>query len=257
MNDREFDDETLMAFADGELDTEASARIEAAMRTDNALAERVAIFTESRARAAAALKPLIEEPVPDALMQSIRSMVDDAHERRSSASASGGNSSNVVPLPLPGRAAPRRWAMPLAASLAIAVAAAGGYFAGRGGAPSSSNATMAWLGDAAVGKALDATPSGEDVQTGSGTMRLVSSFRDQAGTFCRELELTDAATIVSIVCRADGRWNLRLTVTAPASGSAYVPAGAAETVDAYLSTIDAGAPLSPEEEAEALRTLQP
>lgn len=257
MNNRDFDDETLMAFADGELDTEASARIEAAMQTDNALAERVAVFMESRAQAAAALKPLIEEPVPDALMRSIRRMVDDADGRTSTLHVPVGDSDNVVPLRSPGKQATWRWAMPLAASLAIAVAGVGGYLAGRGGAPSSGDTTMAWLGDPAVSKALDTMPSGGNVQTGSGKMKLVSSFRDQAGTFCREFELADTSTIVSIACRSDGRWNLRLAVAAPTAGSQYVPAGAAETVDAYLSTIEAGAPLSATDEAEALQTLRP
>lgn len=257
MNNRDFDDETLMAFADGELDTEASASIEAAMQTDNALAERVALFMESRARAAAALKPLIEEPVPDTLMRSISKMVDDADGRTSTVREPAGSIDNVVPLRSASEPARWRWTMPLAASLAIAVAGAGGYLAGRGGTPSSGDATIAWLGDPAVGKALDTMPSGGDVQTGRGKMKLVSSFRDQAGAFCREFELGDTSTIVSIACRSDGRWNLRLAVAAPTAGSGYVPAGAAETVDAYLTTIDAGAPLSAAEEAEALQSLRP
>jgi hypothetical protein len=258
MNNRDFDDETLMAFADGELDAEASARIEAAIETDDTLAERVAIFMESRARAAAALKSLAEEPVPDALMRSVRQMVDDAREQTALASKrSPAGDDNVISLQSRSRPAPSRWMMPLAASLAIVVAGAGGYFAGRGGAPSSGGVTTAQFDDPAIGRGLDTMRSGEEVRTASGTMRLVSTFRDEAGALCREFELSDTSAIVSVACRADERWNLRLAVAAPISGADYTPAGAAETVDAYLATIQAGAPLSAPEEAEALKGLQP
>ena len=67
MNTHYFDDETLMAFADGELDEATTLRVEAALETDEALAERLAVFLDSRIAVASAVKPLIDEPVPAAV----------------------------------------------------------------------------------------------------------------------------------------------------------------------------------------------
>jgi anti-sigma factor RsiW len=53
-----FDDETLMAYADGELDGTARAAVEAAMAADAALAERVARHHELRRRLQAAFEPV-------------------------------------------------------------------------------------------------------------------------------------------------------------------------------------------------------
>ncbi|GAA4131909.1 anti-sigma factor family protein [Aminobacter aganoensis] len=254
MSRREFDDETLMAFADGELDDDTTATVEAAMETDDDLVARVAAFIESRALAASALKPLIDEPVPEALTQSVQKMIDEARASDPSAVAN-----NVVTFPSRDmRPARSTWAMPLAASLAAVVFGAGGYLAGQAGAPASGNLAMTTINDAEVAKALDSTASGTDVALGDATLKLVSSFRDETGTLCREFELHRASksAIVSIACRPEQDWDVRLAVAAQAPGGDYVPAGATETVDSYLTTINAGAPLSVAEEKKALALPQ-
>lgn len=252
MSRREFDDETLMAFADGELDAETTAAVEAAMETDDDLVARVAAFIESRALVASALKPLIEEPVPEALTRSVQGMIDKARERTASAPSAA---NNVVAFP-PRDARPARstWAMPLAASLAAVVFGAGGYLAGQAGAPASGNLAMATISDGAIAKALDSTVSGTEVTIGDASLKLVSSFRDETGTLCREFEFHRASksAVVSIACRPQQDWDVRLAVAAQAAGGDYVPAGASETVDSYLTTINAGAPLSETEEKKAL-----
>lgn len=254
MTSRDFDDETLMAFADGELDAASAARIEAAMETDDTLVERVAIFIESRARTAAALKPLIDEPVPDALLQSVREMVDNDRKREAPSHQTGEAERNVVPL-RPRRAnAPSRRVMAIAASLAIVVAGANGYYLMRKSA-APGGIQIADVSDPAIANALDSAPSGKTVGTPNGTIKLVASFRDEAGMLCREFELANGSNFVSIACRSDAAWNVRLAVAAPATGTDYVPAGAAETIDAYLASINAGPPLSEAEEAEALNSL--
>lgn len=259
MSRREFDDETLMAFADGELDAETTATVEAAMETDDDLVARVAAFIESRALAASTLKPLIDEPVPEALTRSVQRMIDEARERAADPSSPQVSANNVVTfLPRDTRPARSTWVMPLAASLAAVVFGAGGYLAGQAGAPASANLAMTTINDAAVAKALDSTASGTDVALGDATLKLVSSFRDASGTLCREFELHRASrsAVVSIACRPEQDWDVRLAVAAPAAGGDYVPAGATETVDSYMTTINAGAPLSETEEKKALALPQ-
>ena len=48
MERREFGDETLMAYADGELDAETARAVEAAAATDAELAQRIAMFSRTR-----------------------------------------------------------------------------------------------------------------------------------------------------------------------------------------------------------------
>ena len=67
-----FSDETVMAYADGELDAASRAALEAAMATDPQLARRVARQRALRARLRAALDPVLDEPLPERLLASVR-----------------------------------------------------------------------------------------------------------------------------------------------------------------------------------------
>ncbi|MDY7540162.1 hypothetical protein QN372_06240 [Undibacterium sp. RTI2.1] len=59
-----FSDETLMAFADGELDAETRATIQAAILQDADLAQRVGHHQAIRNDVFAAFAPIVDEPVP-------------------------------------------------------------------------------------------------------------------------------------------------------------------------------------------------
>lgn len=239
MNKDEFDDETLMAFADGELDEARSLALEEALATDEALAERLAVFLDSRRLVGDALKPLIDEPVPEALLASVRKMAEDAHAPRD----------NVVSFrPKPQQAAQptvRRWLMPVAASLVAVVTGVIGFTLGRMG-PSATDA------DAEIAAALDREVSGRDVTLPGAVLHVVASFRDERGELCREYELKrQASSTLTVACRQNGAWATRLALTTP-QAEGYVPASSQETIDAYLTSIQASAPLSAEEERKAL-----
>jgi len=64
------DDPMLMAYADGELDGEEAARVEAAVAADPALAEVVAAYRALRDRLGKAFAPVLDEPVPTHLLPS-------------------------------------------------------------------------------------------------------------------------------------------------------------------------------------------
>lgn len=252
MSSQQFDDETLMAFADGELDEETTARVEAAMETDDELVMRVATFIESRAAVASELKPLIDEPVPEALTRSVEAMVAASRQPKSEPAQS---EKNVVHLRPARRSTHPSWVMPLAASLAAVAFGVGGYLAGQANAPGTSAPSLAGIADTAMVRTLDTAASGTEAIVADGSMKLVSSFRDGGGTLCREFELKQAggAATVTVACRDGQEWSLRLAVAGPAASTgAYQPAGATETVDAFLTTIGAGAPLSEADEKAAL-----
>lgn len=257
-----FDDETLMAFADGEIDEATARLIEAAMETDDELVARVALFIETRASAQSALRPLLEEPVPDALAASVGRMIE---QHRAAAVPPG----SVDDQPLPGNVTPfkrkaepveavrvRRWLFPVAASVVAVVVSALGYLAGSSGSAPRAFRDFAGLTDAGVVSALGSLQSGEEKEPAG--IRMISSFRDQSGVLCREFEMAPAAQdrIVSVACRQKGTWAIRIAVVSGAGDtSAYSPASAQEGVDTYLASIGASAPLSAEEERQALENV--
>jgi anti-sigma factor RsiW len=62
-----YDDETLMAYADGELDAAQRAQIDAAIAQDPGLALRVQEHRALRARMTGAFSRVLDQPVPDRL----------------------------------------------------------------------------------------------------------------------------------------------------------------------------------------------
>lgn len=245
-----FDDETLMAFADGELDEATTLAVERALETDDALMMRVATFLETRVATKDAFAQA--DPVPAALETAVRGMV----ERHRAAPAT-----NVVSL---GAARTKRfafaqatWQLPLAASLATAIAAGFiGYQLGQtpGAAPTDSN--IDGFSNAEIAGVLDSAASGEEVAIadGSGRVRMISSFKEQSGALCREYEVdrSAGASLVAVSCRDDSEWAMRFAVAAPAGGDGYAPASSLDALEAYLGAIEAGPALTADEERAAL-----
>ncbi|WP_419910876.1 anti-sigma factor family protein [Hoeflea sp.] len=247
MNKGQFTDEVLMAFADGELQPEEREAIEHAMESDDALAARVATFLDSRMKAQDALKPLLDEPVPEALTARVSAMVD--------------NSSNVTALrqPTPAARLPGRgWALPLAASVALVAGALGGYLAGISGTGQTNGLRMADLAQPGISTALNTVASGAETDLSAGErFRAIASYRDSDGTFCREFEVdhTDGSTVVAVACRPGATWDLQFTVIAQQNSSGYAPASSLEALEAYLSAVGAGAPMEADEENSILQSI--
>ncbi|WP_136658864.1 zf-HC2 domain-containing protein [Nitratireductor sp. XY-223] len=244
MTQERFSDETLMAFADGELPPEEREAVERALENDPALGERVAAFLDSRMRAQDALKPLLDEPVPEALAARVSGMI--------------GEQSNVTAFRQRQAGAPaRRWALPLAASVALVAGALGGYLAGISGPDTESGLRMADLSQPGIVTALNSVASGAETGLAAGErFRAIASYRDADNTLCREFEVdhADGSTVVAVACLPDGTWELQFTVVAQQNSSGYAPASSLEALDAYLSAVGAGAPMSAEEEEAALRS---
>ena len=255
MSEQTFSDEMLMQFADGELDADEMAVIEKAMETDDDLVARVAMFIETKAQAQAALKPLLDEPVPEKLKAAVEGMisakrVEDAKVKSVPAT--------VVPFDVrktAARPAERQWTLPLAASIAAVIGGLAGYWAAGDGAPRPSGLSVASVVGPAIGEALETVPAGQEIALAEGgRFRAIATFRDDTGDLCREFELdfADRSTVISVACNSAGEWLVSFAVTAPGDAGGYAPASSTEALDAYLKAIEAGEPLSSEEEAEAL-----
>lgn len=234
----QFDEETLMAFADGALPPDQADAVRTAAETDPQIAARIRDFRVAR-QAVAAL-PLA--PVPEGLEARIRAMAAGraVAPQPQSASPTTAPTDNVVAFK------PRPRAILAQVGLAAAALVAGILIAPIIG---TEPAVPAGGISADLAQRLDSLPSGE---TDNG-LEIVSSFRDGAGALCREYEeRAEGQARVSIACRPDGGdWQLRLAVAA-GSTEGYEPASSLDVIDAWVVSEGAGEPLSPEDEAAAL-----
>jgi anti-sigma factor RsiW len=248
----DFSDETLMRFADGELDEETAAALDRALAHDEDLAARLAVFIDTRSMLKAALQPLRDEPVPAKLVAAVQAMVDDSKRRTAEPSVSN----NIVSMrPRRDRPArPSRWMLPLAASLAAFAGGLGGYWLAASAV--QEGLRVAGINSPALDDALASVASGGEIEMPDSGQRFraIATFRDDSKTLCREFEVdsADRSTVISVACRAGTEWNVRFAVVAPGDPSGYAPASSTEALDAYLAAIDAAPPMSPEDEKQAL-----
>lgn len=241
-NKMKLDDETLTAFADGELAEARMAEIRQALAADPALAARVEALRRAR-EAVAALRP---EPVPAALEARIRALAaagsappPAAPEAPETPRAEEGG--KVVDL------ASRRRRIPVWQALTAAAAAlALGFGLGQ-----SFRATPD--GGLELAALLDALPSGRTGSAQGAEIAMVASFHDGAGALCREYETREGGRVaVNVACRGAGGWEPRL-VLAMGAAEGYVPASSFEILDAWMTRVEAGPPLGAAEEAAALK----
>ena len=253
MTSPNYSDEILMCFADGELDEETQIEIAAALDIDPALAERVALFMQTRELSAKAMQALLDEPVPAALRERVERMAAENQAEQA----------QVVPIGSAGRSRRPRlplWiALPVAASIAAVAGGYVGWSLAPGNGPSSDGLALAGLGAPQIVDALTNVSSGEPATLAETGQRFIgiASFIDASGALCREFELDSPAggSIVSVACRGEADWDVRLAIAAPTTSSSYAPASSTETLDAYLTAIGAGDPLSSEAERAALEKL--
>jgi hypothetical protein len=238
-------DETLMAFADGELDPAEVAAVAMAVQADPALAAKVAVFRQSRAAVAQAFAgPAAAAPDPDPIAERIRSLA--------AGRAAPPAPDNVVALP--SRRQVPFWQVPLAAAVMLAVGLAAGTLAFRTPGPVGGLAS-AILDDPGLSPALASLPSGSRQGLASGAeVALIATFRNGDGVLCREFEydLPSGLTTVAVACRAEAGWDVQLAIAADAGASGYAPASSLEALDAWLLATGTEPPMSLADEGAAL-----
>ena len=170
----------LAAFADGELEPTRRAEIAAAVAGDPALAAQVETHRALKGRLAGHFAPVLDAPLPVRLTAPL---IRDAEIVDFAAARAARVSRRTLP----------RWSWiagpALAASLALAL------FAPRGGSPEYADGLLA----GALDNQLVAS------QPGDAPTRILLSFRDGAGEYCRAFTGERAG----IACRDDRGWKLR------------------------------------------------
>jgi surface antigen len=247
-------EEMLNAYADGALDVATRAEVEARLAVDaeaRALLEKLRRADELAAEAFAA--PM-HGPPPRSLVDAI--MLAPA---RGTVGIRALRSWRL-----------RDYALPLAASVALAAGVVAGAFLGRQAAgPPGELALGAVAGDSALHRLLESHPSGSTLAIDmngrlSKRLEVVATFRDRHARPCREVEVLlpgsgRQAVAAAVACRSDsGRWVVegvaRLAPASPSADPGIEPAGAAEkdALDGLLMLLGAQRALETSQEVSLI-----
>ena len=235
-----FSEETLMAYADNELDAQTRTAVEAAMAADPEIARRVAQHKALRGKLRLAFDNVIKEPTPPRLVKAARGTPI--------------REGNVVPLR---RKAPQRRGVPLWASVAASLVI--GIIIGQAMLHSSGSTTVTsrdgqLLASGVLAHALSVQLA--SAQTDQNPVQIGVSFKSKAGDYCRTFTLHESTTLAGLACRQHDDWRVQvLAQTTPTaqSGGAYRQA-ASEIPKSVLQSVDetiAGDPLDAHAEAAA------
>jgi len=233
-------DETLMAYADGELDAAARAAVESAMREDPQIQMRVAAHRTLRRKVEAAYSAELSEAVPERLLRA----------------AAGTPGSKVVNLQdarvamqrSASRAQPRRPQWRTASTIAAGLVAGVGlgfFMWGQWQSPLARNAAGALVARGQLAKALSNQLAAE--QSRSSAVQIGLSFRAKSGGYCRTFALSGAVSPSGLACRQDAEWQIQALTQEPgaAGDSGYRTAGSAMPAE-ILKSVEgriAGEPL--------------
>ncbi|MEO8063406.1 MAG: hypothetical protein ABI821_11740 [Pseudomonadota bacterium] len=227
-----YDDETLMAYADGELDAAQRAEIAAAVAKDPDLSRRVEKHRALRAQVAGAFAAVADRPVPERLVAVANG--DTVAAGSLPASPRG----KVLQFPSKGARAPgpgwgvREWGA-MAASVVLGV-----VISWRVLAPSEQG-LLAVNGGALVARgelaaALDGQLASD--QQRAGAVRIGVTFKARDGNYCRSFTLPATRT-AGLACRAGDDWQVAATAEAEIpAGQVQQAAGAMPT--AILAAIE-------------------
>ena len=231
-----FDDETIIAYVDGECDAVTARRIEKAMASDRILADRIAREQALKNRVMAHYDPVALDPVPDRLSAlltaAMESPVDTSlSERRADRdrNKNGRRSFGVA-----------QWGA-MAATLALGIVV-GQFGLGQNGTPiAERDGTL--IASGALETALEtqlASTQGDD-----NSYRIGLTFRSKSDEICRSF---DGKAVSGIACRGDDRWRLETALPGQATGP-YRQASSGE-INARAAAMMAGAPVDADTERE-------
>lgn len=247
----QFSDETLMAYADGEIDADLRRQIEAAMALDPSIAERIDKHRALRVDLNAAFNGVLDEPIPEHLLDAANtSPVDASSIDTKSATVTNLNAARAAKQR--GTEPKRRWSWPewtaIAASLII------GILAGRTALQPSQSSLFATAADSIVARGELSTALTDQIggAADDAEIRIGLTFQDKRGQYCRTFATASAA---GFACRDANAWKVRALSEGVTNqeGGEYRRAGS-ELPPAILAAVEAsmaGEALDREQEQKA------
>jgi hypothetical protein len=241
-----FSEETLMAYADNELDPQTRSAVEAAMAKDPEVARRIAQHKALRGRLKATFDKALDEPPPQRLLDAARGVPAIRRE------------GNVIPLrrKRPARNAWPQWAA-MAASLVVGVIIGQAILRRpTGGTPVVSRNGQV-LANGALAQALSDQLA--STQTPNAPVKIGVSFKSKTGDYCRTFTLHESTTLAGLACRDHDDWRVQVLAQNPQKESPSTNSGAyrqagSEMPRSVLQAVDdtiAGDPLDAHAEAAA------
>jgi hypothetical protein len=218
-------DETLMAYADGELDAVARAAVESAMREDPQIEKRVAAHRTLRRTVQAAYSAELSEGIPERLLTAARgatstrgSKVVNLQDARAAMERSKSHARPLRPQ--------WRTAGTIAASL-IAGVGLGFFMWGHTESPLMRTAGGALVARGQLAKALSNQLVAE--QPRSSAVQIGVSFQAKSGDYCRTFALSGAVSPSGLACRHGEEWQVQALTQepGPAGDAQYRTAGSA------------------------------
>lgn len=206
-------EEMLAAYVDDELDDASRTAVELEMMGDPELVRRVEHHRSLRRALRAAYDPVLDEPVPDRLIDAARAAPADPAR------------SSVIPLRPAPRAPVGRWSIPqwtaIAASLVVGalvsalvlrafhaapIGARGGQLVARGALASALSTELA------------------SRETPGAPVAIGITFVSKSGRYCRTFTLRGRDALAGLACRDDGAWRIEVLARSEpsaASSGAY------------------------------------
>lgn len=250
---RNFTDEELVAFLNGDLDEARAEELALALDDDAGLADRLERLDPLSAEIKGAYDEILAMPVPDRLRDAIlMSQENKSTDNVISFAAAKAEKDS------------RRFRWPEFAAMAASLAV-GLFIGGQSGVfgPAVADADAIILASAdgptvapAVAQFLATKAGGETQQlAGLGLARASISFRDGEDRFCRQFSINSkAAATDGVACLSDGQWAVAAIGTRPIEGG-DIRTASGDAAPAVLAAVDDmidGDPLDAEAEKAAL-----
>jgi hypothetical protein len=245
-----FSEETLMAYADGELDAQTRIAMEAAMQDDADLADAIALQIENRqalqTKLRAAFGGALSEKPPARLLQAVQAASTNAHPVAVSDLSVARQAKHST--------ARARWSAPqwgaIAASLLLGMLI-GGVVLNRDDNPFAvERGRMTARAD--LNAALSSQPGGT-INRDTG-IQIGISYRAKNGDYCRTFTLKDAQVLAGFACRRNTQWTIDALMPTKADASGTYRMASATVPALILGLVEdtiAGDPLDAEQEAQA------
>lgn len=261
-------DETLMAFADGELPPAERIHIESALARDPGLRARLEIFEATGRRLSVAFSDRLNEPLPQRLIDGVMSEGYAAGARRmtSAATSRWDRLSRSLSFEIPA------WQTALASTAVLVAGLGAGFQISRMVSPpvppivksviALDNGHIVVAGR--LSQILETQPghivhgledAGGDRQA---TARIRLTFKSKVG-YCRQFEVTGRSGVraAEVACRSeDGSWRLRAHAiggVGPSIGQGARPAGEeGASIEAAVDQLKVGDALGAEDEAAVI-----
>ena len=240
-------DEMIMAYADGELDADGCALVEAAIAEDPDIAGRIEAHHRLRATLTGAFGGVLVEPVPERLIEAVRRPPSP-------------NTDNVVDLArfrakpeAPARRPVPQWAQygAIAATLVVGVMVGRVWLT-----PPAAPLVVGPAGQMAAQGDLAVALNNQLASGGGGKAVVIGvSFRSTSGQYCRTFQVNQGQGLAGLACREPKGWAVRMAMTsAPQAAAAGYRTAASETPAPVLDAVQgliAGDPLDAKSEARA------